>query len=415
MKHESSNSSTLFTKDFTLVVIGQIISLFGNAILRFAVPLYLLKETGSEALFGLVTACSFLPMILLSLLGGILADRVNKKLIMVLLDFSTAILVLAFGLSLNRLPMVPLFTVTLMILYGIQGTYQPAVQASIPLLVSGSHLLTGNAIINQVSALANLLGPVIGGILFGIWGLKLILLISILCFAASALLELFIRIPHQRQLRESGIFTMIRSDLRDSFRFMQREKPVFLRVIALVVLFNFVLSSMLIIGLPVLITKTLGLSEQLFGYSQGIMAAGGLAGGILTGFLGKYLRIRNCHWLLLAAACLTFPMSLVLFLPVPAMASYLVISICSFFLMATASMFTIQMLSFIQGETPVQLVGKVISCILALSMCAQPLGQACYGLLFQKLPEMTWVILLGTGIVSCGIAGYSKKVFGNMS
>lgn len=44
--------STLFKRDFTLVVIGQIISLFGNAILRFALPLYLLRETGSSALFG---------------------------------------------------------------------------------------------------------------------------------------------------------------------------------------------------------------------------------------------------------------------------------------------------------------------------------------------------------------------------
>ena len=73
----------LFRRDFTLVVIGQIISLFGNAILRFALPLYLLRETGSSTLFGVVTACSFAPMVILSLIGGVLADRVNKRDIMV--------------------------------------------------------------------------------------------------------------------------------------------------------------------------------------------------------------------------------------------------------------------------------------------------------------------------------------------
>ena len=56
----------LFKRDFTLVVMGQIISLFGNAILRFALPLYLLRETGSSTLFGIVTACSFAPMVVLS-------------------------------------------------------------------------------------------------------------------------------------------------------------------------------------------------------------------------------------------------------------------------------------------------------------------------------------------------------------
>ena len=51
----------LFSKDFTLVVIGQIISLFGNATIRFALPLYLLNLTGSSALYGTVTACAFTP------------------------------------------------------------------------------------------------------------------------------------------------------------------------------------------------------------------------------------------------------------------------------------------------------------------------------------------------------------------
>ena len=60
----------LFRRDFALVVIGQIISLFGNAILRFALPLYLLRETGSSTLFGVVTACSFAPMVILSMVGG---------------------------------------------------------------------------------------------------------------------------------------------------------------------------------------------------------------------------------------------------------------------------------------------------------------------------------------------------------
>jgi len=84
--------SKLFHKDFNLVVIGQIISLFGNAILRFALPLYILQESGSAALFGLVSACAFIPMIVLSPIGGTIADRVNKQRIMVVLDFFTTLI-----------------------------------------------------------------------------------------------------------------------------------------------------------------------------------------------------------------------------------------------------------------------------------------------------------------------------------
>ena len=58
-----TTQAPLFRRDFTLVVIGQIISLFGNAILRFALPLYLLRQTGSPALFGAVGAAAFVTYI----------------------------------------------------------------------------------------------------------------------------------------------------------------------------------------------------------------------------------------------------------------------------------------------------------------------------------------------------------------
>ena len=124
-----------FSKDFMLVAIGQIISLFGNQILRFVLPLYLLNQTGSAALFGTIMAISFIPMILFFPIGGIIADRVNKRNIMVILDFCTAILILLFCLLTESIDIVSLVAITMIILCGIQGAYQPAVKASIPVLV----------------------------------------------------------------------------------------------------------------------------------------------------------------------------------------------------------------------------------------------------------------------------------------
>ena len=141
----------LFSRDFTLVVIGQIISLFGNAALRFALPLYLLNQTGSSALYGTVMACAFIPSILLSPVGGMVADRVNKRNVMVILDFFTAALVLGFCLLMDGADLVMLLTATLMILYGIAGAYQPSVQASIPVLVGADRMMEANSIVNMIS------------------------------------------------------------------------------------------------------------------------------------------------------------------------------------------------------------------------------------------------------------------------
>lgn len=160
-------------------------------------PLYLLRQTGSAALFGAVGAAALIPPALCSPIGGVAADRVNKRNIMAALDFSTAGLILIFALLLGRLPLVPLMAACLMLLYGIAGAYQPAVQASIPLLAGHEQLTSANAVINMVSTLSGLLGPVIGGVLFGAFGIRPILWVGIGCFALSAVMELFIRIPHR--------------------------------------------------------------------------------------------------------------------------------------------------------------------------------------------------------------------------
>lgn len=394
-----------------MVVAGQIISLFGNATLRFALPLYLLKETGSAALFGLVTACSFLPMIALSLLGGVVADRVNKRNIMVALDFCTAALILCFSLALGRTPLVPLFLVVLMLLYGIQGAYQPSVQASIPAIVTEENLVSANAVINQVSSLSGLLGPVIGGVLFGSFGIGAILGLSIVCFTVSAVMELFIHIPHTKREAEGNVLQIVRDDLRESIRFVRCEQPVFFRGAVIVALFNLILSASIVVGLPVLLVEYLQVSDGMYGLSQGLMGLGGILGGVLAGVLGRRLRIRQVGGTLAVCVLCVAPIGLVTMFPMPVMASYWVITIMDMLCMAAATVFTVQMLSFVQGKTPRELVGKVIAAVIAISTCAHPVGQAVYGVLFERFAEAPGVVMLGAALGGSAIAVLSVRTF----
>ena len=397
-----------FGKDFILVIIGQIISLFGNAVLRFALPLYLFDQTGSPTLLGLVSAGSFLPMVVLSPVGGIVADRVNKRNIMVVLDFSAAALIALFALALGRMPLVPLLMAVLLLLYGIQGAYQPAVQASIPLLAAPEQLMPANAAVNMVSSLASLVGPVLGGVLYSWNGLRPILYVSCACFVFSAVMETFIRIPHASRGDGGSIWRVAQKDMARSLRYIFREKPVVGRIILLVCAFNLFMSSMLIIGLPVILRQTLAVDTLRYGLSQGALAAGGLAGGILAGVLGERLDIRRAHFLLLGCALGILPMGLSLALA-PASAGYVVVAVCSFMLMVLSTLFSVQMMAFVQSQTPGELVGKVISCLLALSMCAQPIGQAMYGVLFEQCPA--WLVGCGASGVSALVALASRAAF----
>lgn len=404
----------LFNKNFTLLVIGQIISLFGNSILRFALPLYLLDITKSATLFGAVSACSLIPMVTVTPFGGIIADRVNKRNIMVALDFLTAILILAFLFSIGKFNLVFMLIITLMTLYGIQGAYQPTVQASIPLLVDRENLLPGNAVINQVSSLAGLLGPIIGGILYGFYGLIPILIASIICFFISAVMEIFIKISYKKRQTTFSAFAIVKEDFKTSLTFIFKNRPVIFKTIFIISCFNLVLSSLIMIGIPVIITQILNMSSQAYGVTQGLLAFGGLFGGIMTGVLAKKIKIYHSHIILLIAILGLVPIGFVIMFNVTPMTSYVVITACCFLIMAVSTLFSIQILTFIQSETPSHLTGKVISFCLAMTMCSQPIGQIIYGYLFEVFKDDTYIIIFMAVLISSLIAFMSKKIFSNL-
>ncbi len=404
-----TSQAPLFRRDFTLVVLGQVISLFGNAILRFALPLYLLRQTGSPALFGAVGAAAFIPAVLCAPIGGVVADRVNKRNIMVVLDFSTAGLILAFTLLLDRAPLVPLMVACLMLLYGIAGAYQPSVQASIPLLARPEQLTSANAVINMVQTLSALLGPVIGGVLFGAFGLRPILWVGMACFFLSAVMELFIRIPHSPRAAAGGVLSTVWRDLGESWRFIRRERPVFLSVMLVLALFNLVLSAALVVGIPVAVVQTLGMSDSRLGVTQGAMGLGGLFGGVLAALLGPRLRLRRGGAVLLAASLTAAGMGAALLPGVPPSLGWWGVTAMSFAIMVLSTLLVVVLSAAVQGQTPPELLGKVMAFIMAVSNCAAPLGQAVYGALFEACPA--WAVLLGAAGAAALAAAWSRGVF----
>lgn len=406
---------TMWNRNFIMVVLGQIISLFGNAILRFALPLYLLNQTGSVALFGIVSACAFIPMIVLSPVGGIFADRVNKRNIMVVLDFTTALLVLAIILLLGKMNLVALLLCSLFILYGINGAYQPAVQASIPILLQSEHIMQGNAVINLVSSFASLIGPVVGGALFGFYGIMPILYVSAICFVLSAVMEIFIQIPYERKPAKGNIFAIGISDLKESFEYMHKDQPVIMQFSLAIAAINMILSALVIIGLPVIVTQMLGFNDEmanrLYGFAQGAMAMGSLCGGMGAGLFAKKLKTKNGYLLLLYDALTLVPFGIAIMFPFPAVLSYGIILVSCFAMMFLATLFSIQIMSCLQMMVPANLIGKVISCAMCIGMCASPIGQAIYGGLFEVLKENVFVLFYAAAVLTVILALAMKKAF----
>jgi len=385
----NTRQKTPFTKDFILLAVTQLTSLFGNQVLRYALPLYLLIETGSAALFGSIMAASFIPMLVVFPIGGIIADRVNKRNIMIVLDSCTALLILAFNVLSGVFDVVPLIAATMILLFGIYGAYQPAVMSSVPVLIDSEHILQANSIIDLISSSAGIAGPVLGGVLFSVFGLKPILYASIACFALSALVEVFMQIPHQKSQTQGNALLLGLTDLKESFAFLFLKQPILWKVALVYSSTNLLLSSLVMIAVPVVITQHLGfepdLANRLYGYAQGVIASGAVLGGLLVGILSKRLKPQASPFILAASAFSILIAGFALHLLSNSYASFALMIIGCGLMLVMSTLFQIQMLTYIQVLTPVHLTGKVISSVMCLCMCASPLGQLIYGLVFDSI------------------------------
>lgn len=402
-----------YSKDFYLVVIGQIISLFGNAVMRFALPIHLLNVTGSASVLGVVSGCAFIPLAVMSPIGGIIADRVNKRNVMVFLDFFTSGLTVLFLLLYGKVSITGMVLVTLFLLYGISGAYQPSVQASIPVLVEPEHIMPANAVINMVSSLSGLLGPALGGTAYSLWGIYPVLSIAAGCFFLSAVMEIFIKIPYERKQSTESILRQTKDDLCESIAYIGQKKPELAKLTLCCAGVNLVMSALMIIGLPVIVMNILDFSKseasRLYGYMEAILAIGGLVGGIGAGVFGRKLKVNGSWKLLLASGMLLIPMGVVLMIECPAYLAYGVLAAAGLVIMSLSAIYTIQIMSYIQMTVPHHMVGKVIAWIIAVSTCAQPVGQVLYGVLFDEMAKNVYIIFGAATICSVLIALGSRK------
>ena len=93
------------------------------------------------------------------------------------------------------------------------------------------------------------------------------------------------------------------------------------------------------------------------------------------------------------------------------MINYIVLTVCCFMIMFFSTILTVLMISFIQTETPQHFIGKVMAVILTVSMCAQPLGNALYGVLFEVCKGYEYGVVLFSGVVSLLIAVRARGIF----
>lgn len=393
----------LFTKNFTLLVLGQVSSLFGNYILKFALSMYVLEVTGSAATYAGVLAVATVPTILLSPLGGILADRMNRKYIMVTLDTLLGISVLCATLLFSDDNGIAVISVLLVVLSVLGAFESPTVQTCVPQMQTGENLIKGNAVINQVAAVAALIAPILGSILYVAFGLKPIMTASVICFLLTALFEYFIKLQYIASDKQMGIVTIIKNDFSVSMSFICKKQSSILKLLLLSAIVSFFVIGTVMIGLPYIVRTILGLNAEYYGAAESVLGFSAILGSIAAGLLTGKLKIHRLSTVLAALGAFLIPAGIIFLIPTGAVTRYIIVLIAFSGVQFVACIFSIFTLSLIQQKTPNNLIGKVMAYISTITMCAQPLGQTVYGLLFDRFSNAVYIILIPTGIIVCTI------------
>lgn len=401
----------LFTKNFVLLILGQISSLFGNYILKLALSMYILEITGSAAVFAGILSVAVIPTILLSPFGGILADRADRRNIMVALDTLTGTAVLCAVIFLsenNALTVIGMLLIALSVL----GAFEtPTVQACLPQMLTGNNIIRGNAAVNQVASISYLAAPMLGGILYTAFGLKPVMYASIGCFFLTALFECFIKLEHWQKDFNKNILMDIRNDFCSSIRFIVRERTDIMKMLFLAAFSRFFVMGVTLVGLPYMIRNILGLDAKYYGVAESTLAIATIFGSIAAGLLTGKLKTRSLSFVLAAMGMCIIPAGMVFLLPVSKIVQYVVIITAFGGMQIAISLFSIFAVSMIQLNTPNHLIGKVMAFTSVITMCAQPIGQVIYGFLFDGFKERSYFILLPTGAVVCAIGLFTIEFF----
>jgi len=392
---------SILSRNFSLLVIGQFMSIFANQVLTFTLPLYLLYTTGSAALFGSVLGLSFLPFILTAPIAGIMADRFKKQKIMFWLDIAvTAVVLLYMIISGMFSTLVPIVVVKLVALNAIQGMYAPTSQACVPFLISEDKLVRANSVMETVNTLSNMAAPPAAGILLAGFGIFPILIICAVCFAITSVIDLLIKIPYTKQSINESMTYIVKSDIVEAFRFI-KKRQILIKIAMLMFVLSAIVPAVYIVGVPVFLTQYLGLGTQYLGIGRGIAWGGGILGGLLSGILGKKLTLQNVPMLSMLVSLSMVPLGVAIWIDVSYFTAFVIIVVADFMCGIVLIPYSIAIWTYLQAATPPALIGKVLSLFNGLPMAAMGIGFLIYGMLFERFAATPWHVIFVSTFICC--------------
>lgn len=370
-----------------ILLSGNIITKMGNVIFTFALNWWVIQVTGSAKTLGIIASISLVPSLFLNLFSGVIADRFNRKTLLILTDIISGLTCLFFGLFLKENIIQVGLIVTLNIILSVcQTLFSPTIRAMTPEVIDKDHIKKYNSILTSISETIKIVGPLVGGALLSITfiGFREILLINGISFLLSAFLEFFIKYDAISKANDKNLIR----ELKEGFIYVKNQSTLF-NLLIVISIVNFFISGYNLL-LPAY-SKFYFPQENFYSLLLSIEAIGGISGAFLLGLEKKnQTGLKDLRRELLLCG--------VFFIPIVFISSQYYILLASFTFGFFLVRFNTLFFTYIQTVTDGKYLGRVFSLIFTLAIVLMPVGNIIFGFVIDYLKILVFP-LIGIGII----------------
>ena len=269
---------------FILVWLGQVVSLIGSGLTGFTLGIWVYQTTDSATQFSLIYLCTELPALLVAPVGGAIADRWDRRWLMILSDTGSGLSTLAIALIfwLGHLEIWHIY-LAIVVSSICQGFQWPAYYATPTLLVAKKHFGRANGMIQLGKAAGQLFSPVLAGILVSKIQVSGVILIDFATFSWALLTLLVVRFPkHHKSNEKKESKTRLRQEISSGWNYLLKF-PGLLMMLIFFVVTNFTIGLVQVLITPMVLGFT---NAEILGRILSLGGSGWLFGAILMSVWG---------------------------------------------------------------------------------------------------------------------------------
>jgi len=275
-------------RTFTTIWFGQLISTLGSSLSGFALGVWLYEDTGSTTLFAMTMFVWFLPTVLFAPVAGVLVDRYDRRLLMILADGIACLATIFIGWMIFSENLVVWHIYLADFFFSVANTLQwPAYAAATSLMVPKKHLARAGGMTQIGDAISSLAAPAAAGAIYVTAGLKPILVIDIISFLFALGTLVAVRFPQPEKTKEgqAGKGSLWREAMY-GWHYI-RQRPGLFHLLVVFAALNFAISITMPLFTPMILEMT---SADILGYMSSVISGGLLIGTLIFSLWGGFKR-----------------------------------------------------------------------------------------------------------------------------